>query len=155
MGLLKKLVSGISILCAFGCSGPDREQERQELIKWIDYHLLQISEYVLSDIEKEKQGFYPHEGKTEYHSKGYIDYILKEKTGRRLEVSERSPLTLEDIKNTNGYRTLERVISEQSYRMELRRVTIDGDEVDSEMSLDEYIDVRMEYFVITVSGWQV
>jgi hypothetical protein len=103
MSWMKKIVSGISMLFLFSCSTPDEEQERKDLIRWLDHHLSTLSKQVASDIESEKKGFYPHDAKTEYSSNGQIDYVLKEKTGKRLEVSENSLLTTEDIMNTAGY----------------------------------------------------
>jgi hypothetical protein len=155
MRLIRKIIGGISMLCAFGCSSSNPEQQRQELIRWLDHHLHQLSQHVASDIESEKKGFYPHAGKTEYHSRGYIEYVLREKTGNRLEVSARSPLTVDDIKATPGFQTLSKIVSDHGYQVELNRISIDGDEVDSSISLDEYIDDPQDYFVITVSGWQV
>jgi len=155
MGLFKKLFGGLGVLCAFACTSPDAEQQRQELIRWLDHHLKQLSDQVIADIENEKKGFYPHQGKTGYSSRGYIEYVLKEKTGKRLEVSERSLLTLDDIKGTEGFQGLSKIVSDPGYQIELNRVGIDGDEVDSSISLDEYIADPQDYFVITVSGWQV
>ena len=154
MSLIKKIIGGISMLCAFGCSSSNPEQERQELIRWLDHHIQQLSEHIASDIESEKKGFYPHAGKTEYQSRGYIEYVLREKTGNRLEVSLRSPLVVEDIKATAGFQALSKIVNDLGYQAELNRVRIDGDEVDSSISLDEYIDDPQGYFVITVSGWQ-
>lgn len=154
MSFITKLISGISMLCLFSCSSPDEEKERKELLKWLDHHLTQISENVSNDIEKEKKGFYPHKDKkTEYHSKGYIDYELKDKHGKRLIVSEFSLLKTEDIEQTAGYSLLESTVQKLGYELQLKRLTVDGDEVDSYGDLDEYIDQKDEYFVIRVTGW--
>lgn len=152
MSLIKKIISSISILCAVGCSNND-EQQRQELLKWLDHHISHISEQLASDIEKERQGFYPHDGKTEYHSKGYIDYVLREKNGNRLEVSQHSLLTIDDIKHTAGYQRLSAAASKLQASITISNETIDGDEVESYEELDEYIDDIQQYFVIRVSGW--
>ena len=153
MSLVKKIISGISMLCVFGCSSPDEKQERKDLIRWLDIHLSTISNQAANDIEQEKKGFYPHDAKTEYNSKGYIDYVLKEKNGKRLVVSENSLLTSQDIENTDGYSQLLNTVTGLGYQLTLKRVTIDGDEVDSYEELDEYIDEKEDYFVIHISGW--
>ncbi len=97
MSFIKKIVGSLlSIVCAIGCSTND-EQERKDLIKWLNHHISQISQQIENDIEKEKKGFYVHPDKTEYTSKGHIEYELAEKTGKRLEISERSLLTLDNL----------------------------------------------------------
>ena len=153
MTFLKKLMGSLSILCAFGCSNSNDEQERKDLLKWLDFHIAQISQQIESDIQKEKKGFYPHSGKTVYSSKGCIEYELKEKTGQRLEISQRSLLTLNDIKQTESFRQLALKVQTLSLQLEITEKNIDGDEVESYEELDEYIDDIERYFVITVSGW--
>lgn len=153
MSLFKKLIGSLGILCAFGCSNNNDEQERKDLLKWLDFHIAQISQQIESDIKKEKKGFYPHSGKTSYSSKGFIEYELKEKTGQRLEISERSLLTLNDIKQTESFKQLALKVQTLSLQLEIIEKNIDGDEVESYEELDEYIDDIERYFVITVSGW--
>jgi len=153
MSLFKKLIGSLGLLCLFGCSNQNDEQERLDLLKWINHNLSQISQHIEADIEKEKQGFFVHEGKTDYQSKGTIHYTLKEKTGKRLEVSERSLLTLDDIKNTEGYRQMETVANALNLTLSIEEKSVDGDEVESYEELDEYIDDIQRYFVITISGW--
>lgn len=153
MSFIKKLIGSFGLLCLFGCSNNNDEQERQDLLKWINHNLTQINQQIKADIEKEKQGFFVHEGKTGYQSKGSIEYVLKEKTGHRLEVSQHSLLTLNDIKNTEAYRQLETTASTLKVLLAIQEMNIDGDEVDSFEELDEYIDDVQRYFVITVSGW--
>jgi hypothetical protein len=153
MTFIKKLMGSLSILCAFGCSNTNDEQERKDLLKWLDFHIAQISQQIESDIKKEKKGFYPHSGKTGYASKGYIEYELKEKTGKRLEISERSLLTLNDIKYTESFKQLALKVQTLNFQLEITEKNIDGDEVESYEELDEYIDDIERYFVITVSGW--
>jgi hypothetical protein len=154
MSFLKKLMGSLSIFCAFGCSNSNDEQERKDLLKWLDFHIAQISQQIESDIKKEKKGFYPHSGKTGYSSKGYIEYELKEKTGKRLEISERSLLTLNDIKHTESFKQLALKVQTLNFQLEITEKNIDGDDVESYQELDEYIDDVERYFVITVSGWQ-
>ena len=153
MAFIKKLMGSLSILCAFGCANSNDEQERKDLLKWLDFHIAQISQQIESDIEKEKKGFYPHPGKTEYSSKGYIEYELKQKTGERLLVSERSLLTLSDIKHTESFKQLALKAQTLNLQLEIKEKNIDGDEVESYIELDEYIHDIERYFVITVSGW--
>ena len=153
MRLFKKLISGLGILCLFGCSNSNDEQQRQNLLKWIEFHLTQISQQIEADINKEKQGFYPHHGKTDYKSKGYIEYILQEKTGARLLVSQRSLLSLDDIKNTDAYKNLALKAEVLQLQLFIKEKNIDGDEVETYEELDEYIDDIERYFVVTISGW--
>jgi len=153
MSFIKKLMGSLSILCAFGCSNNNDEQERKDLLKWLDFHIAQISQQIESDINKEKKGFYPHSGKTGYSSKGYIEYELKEKTGQRLLVSERSLLTLNDIKQTESFKQLALKLQTLNLQLEITEKNIDGDEVESFEELDEYIDDIERYFIITISGW--
>ena len=155
MSLFKKLISSLSILCAVGCSNNNDEQERKDLLKWLDFHIAQISQQLQDDIEKEKQGLYPHAGKNDYASKGAIEYVLSEKNGQRLEVSERSLLSLNHIKNTEGYRQLVAKAAELNVKVKIDVIIIDGDEIESSEELDEYIDDEHRYFVISVYGWAV
>ncbi len=122
-------------------------------MKWIDSHLTQISQNIEADINKEKQGFYPHQGKTDYKSKGYIEYILQEKTGARLQVSQRSLLSLDDIKNTAAYKNLALKAEALQLQLSIKEKNIDGDEVQTYEELDEYIDDIERYFIVTISGW--
>lgn len=153
MGLIKKLIGSLGIICLFGCSNSNNEKQTQDLLKWISHHLIQISQQLETDIAKEKQGFYPHPGKNEYQKKGQIEYVLKEKSGDRLEVSEYGLLTVEDIENTNGYQQLREKVSLLQLQIHLTETVIDGDEVESYLELDEHIQDKYRYFVITVSGW--
>ena len=154
MSFIKKLISSIlSIVCAIGCSNTNDEQERKDLIKWLNHHIAQISQQIESDIEKERKGFYVHPGKTEYASKGYIEYELAEKTGNRLEISERSLLTLDDIKNTDGYKQLAALSDKLNIQLDIKEFNVDGDEVEDSGEIDEYIDDEERYFMIRISGW--
>ena len=153
MNFIKKLMGSLSILCAFSCSNSNDEQERKDLLKWLDFHIAQISQQIESDIKKEKKGFYPHSGKTGYSSKGVIEYELKEKTGQRLEISQHSLLTLNDIKHTESFELLALQVQTLNLQLDITEKNIDGDEVESYEELDEYIDDIERYFVITVSGW--
>jgi len=153
MSLLNKLIGSLGFLCVFGCSNSNDEKERQELLKWLNHQIIAISENIEADIELEKKGFYVHQGKTDYASKGYIEYTLKEKTGARLDVSQHSLLKLNDIKNTDGYQQLAAKANHLNLLLKINEVNVDGDEVESYEELDEYIDDIPRYFVITLSGW--
>lgn len=154
MSILNKLVSGIAgMLCLFGCSNDDAQQQRKDLLKWIDFHLSELSQQLDADIKNEIRGFYPHAEKTDYVSKGYINYVIKQKTGQRLDISSHSLLTVGDIRNTDGYRRLEARTNELGYHIKIEQVDIDGDEVESYAELDEYIPEPEHYFVLRVSGW--
>jgi len=154
MSFIKKLMTSLlSIACTIGCSNTNNEQERKDLIKWLNHHIAQISQQIESDIEKESKGFYVHLGKTEYSSKGYIEYQLVEKTGKRLEISERSLLTVDDIKNTDGYKQLVLISDKLNIQLDIKEFNVDGDEVEDSGELDEYIDDEDRYFVIRISGW--
>ena len=153
MSLIKKLISSLSILCVFGCSTSNDEQDRKELLKWLDHQITEISQQLDADIKKEQQGFFPHSGKTEYHSKGYIEYQLREKTGERLLLSQHHLLTLDDIKNTGGYKSLAAKVQLLNLQLNIMEQPVDGDDVDTSDELDEYIDDEQRYFTISISGW--
>ena len=153
MPFFKKLIGSLlSIVCAIGCSTND-EQERKDLIKWLNHHIAQITQQIETDIEKERKGLYVHPGKTEYSSKGYIEYEFVEKNGKRLEVSERSLLTLNDIKSTDGYKQLKLLSDKLNIQLDINEFNVDGDEVEDSGELDEYVDDEERYFVIRISGW--
>lgn len=154
MSLINKIISSLSFLCVFGCSNNDEEQDRKDLLKWINYQLIEIVTEIEADISKEKRGYYPHPGKADYQSKGFIDLVLKEKNGKRLNISRHSLLTLADIQNTEGYKQLLAKAIELKAQVSIKEVLIDGDEVDTMEELDEYIDDIYHYIVITLYGWQ-
>ncbi len=153
MGILNKIISSLGVICLFGCSSANDEQERLELLKWINHQLTQIDQQLAADIETEKKGFYPHQGKAGYASTGSIEYTLKDKHGKRLELSQHNLLTLADIKNTDGFRQLETTAGQLKLQLTLNEIVMDGDDVESEMELDEYIDDVQRYFVLRVAGW--
>ncbi len=154
MSFFNKLISSLSFLCLFGCSSNNDEQDREDLLKWINHQLIEVSMEIEEDINKEKRGFYPHHGKEDYQSKGYIDIELKEKNGDRLDVSSHSLLTITDIQNAEGYKQLRAKAHELNASINIREVIIDGDEVETMEELDEYIDDVHHYYVITLRGWQ-
>jgi hypothetical protein len=70
-----------------------------------------------------------------------------------MDLSSHSLVTVDDIKNTDGYRQFEARTKELGYQVKIEQVDIEGDEVDSHDDLDEYIDDVYHYFVVTVVGW--
>ena len=154
MSFLNKLISSLSFLCLFGCSSSNDEQDRQDLLKWVSHQLIEISLEIEEDINKEKRGFYPHHGKEDYQSKGYIDLVLREKNGDRLDISEHSLLTITDIQSSEGYKQLRAKAIGLNAKINIKEVLIDGDEVETMEELDEYVDDVHHYIVITLRGWE-
>ncbi len=153
MSVLNKIISSLGILCLFGCSNQNAEQERLDLLAWINHQLTQINQTLGTDIENEKKGFYPHPGKQEYQSKGEIEYLLLDKQGKRLELSRHDLLTLQDIKSTDGYQLLETTAQSLAVILSIKEHEVDGDGVESTLELDEYSDDVQRYYSIRVYGW--
>ena len=157
MNLLQKLLdkSGLSIIFK---PRIDDEEERQKTVDWINYSLTAILDKVADDIEREKLGFYPHPENEQAlneraDSLGYIQYILKDKAGGRLELSRFSLVSCNSIKMTENYQKLKSLVNEDGYTIELKEVNIDGDGIETYEELDEYIDDFERYFIILISGW--
>lgn len=157
MNFLQKLLeqSGLDILFK---PRVDDEKERQQTIDWINHSLTPVIEKVADDIEIEKQGFYPHPENTQAlneraDSLGYIRYIIKDKTGGRLELSRFSLVSCNSIKMTENYQKLKSLVNDAGYTIELKEINIDGDGVETYQELDEYIDDFERYFIIVISGW--
>ncbi|NOQ87284.1 MAG: hypothetical protein GQ550_00020 [Gammaproteobacteria bacterium] len=157
MSFIQKLLdkSGLAILLQ---PRIDDDKERQQTIVWINNYLLAIIQSVLDDIETEKLGFYPHPENQQAlnlsaDSLGYIQYIIKDKTGKRLELSQFSLVSCNSIKTTENYRKLKALINDAGYDIGLKEINIDGDGVETYEELDEYTDDFERYFVIHVSGW--
>lgn len=157
MSFIQKLLdkSGLAILLQ---PRIDDDKERQQTIVWINNYLLAIIQSVLDDIETEKLGFYPHPENQQAlnrsaDSLGYIQYIIKDKTGKRLELSQFSLVSCNSIKTTENYRKLKSLINDAGYIIGLKEINIDGDGVETYEELDEYTDDFERYFVIHVSGW--
>ncbi len=136
----------------------DDEKERQQTLDWINHFLLSIIEKIDSDIETEKQGFYPHPENPQAlnstaDSLGYIQYTIKDKAGKRLQLSEFSLVACNSIKMTENFQRLKSHVSNVGYHIELKEISIDGDGVQTFEQLDEYCDDFERYFVITISGW--
>lgn len=157
MNLFQKLLdkSGLSIIFQ---PRVDDEKERQQTIDWINHSLLAITEKVFDDIETEKLGFFPHpENEQALNEKadslGYIQYIIKNKAGGRLELSQFSLVSCNSIKMTENYQKLKSMVNDAGYSIELKEINIDGDGVETYEELDEHIDDFERYFTIIISGW--
>ncbi len=157
MSFIKNLLdqSGLAILFK---PRIDDEEERQQTIDWINHSLLSIIQTISDDIETEKQGFYPHPENQQAlnptaDSLGYIRYIIKDKAGKRLELSQYSLVSCNSIKMTENYIKLKSLVNDSGYNIELKEINIDDDGVETYDELDEYTDDFERYFVILVSGW--
>jgi hypothetical protein len=157
MSFIQKLLdrSGLAILFK---PRIDDDEERQQTLDWINHFLLSIIRSVSDDIATEKQGFYPHPENQQAlnpsaDSLGYIQYIIKNKTGRRLELSQFSLVSCNSIKMTENYRELKSLLNDAGYNIELKEINIDGDGIETYEELDEYTDDFERYFTILVSGW--
>ena len=157
MSFIQKLLdrSGLAILFK---PRTDDDEERQQSLDWINHFLLSIIQSVSGDIETEKMGFHPHPENQQAlnpsaDSLGYIKYIIKNKTGQRLELSQFSLVSCNSIKMTENYRKLKSLINDAGYYIELKEINIDGDGIETYEELDEYTDDFERYFVILVSGW--
>ncbi len=136
----------------------DDEEERQQTIDWINHSLSPVIEKVNDDIETEKLGFYPHpENQQALNEKadslGYIQYIIKDKAGGRLELSQFNLVSCNSIKMTENYQKLKLLVNEAGYVIELKEINIDGDGIETYEELDDYIDNYERYFIIVISGW--
>ena len=157
MSFIRKLLdkSGLSILFQ---PRFDDEEERQQTIDWINRSLLSIIQTVIADIETEKLGFYPHPENQQAlnasaDSLGYIQYTIKNKTGKRLELSQFSLVSCNSIKMTENYRKLKSLINNAGYNIELKEINIDDDGIETYEEPDEYTEDFERYFMILVSGW--
>ena len=136
----------------------DDEEERQKTIDWINHSLIPVIEKVNDDIETEKLGFYPHpENQQALNEKadslGYVQYIIKDKAGGRLELSQFNLVSCNSIKMTENYQKLKLLVNEAGYVIELKEINIDGDGIETYEELDDYIDNYERYFIIVISGW--
>ncbi len=155
-GFLKAILkrSGmLSVLWLLGCQQPDDEQQRAQWLRWISHQLNQIEQRLFEDIDRERQGILPTPGKPHYQSRGYIDYVLTEKDGRRLQIGEFDSLSLNHIKQTDSYQRLAAHVHAAGYRIRLTETLIDGDGDLQSMEIDEYDDEQERYFTIRISGW--
>lgn len=130
-----------------------RHHTNEELQSWFSTRIEKITNELDKDVELDKLGQYPHAGKQSFASKGAITYHLLDKQYARFELSEHHPFSIDDIKSTRAWKKLSSKADSLGYELSLDEIEIDGDEIDSYESLDEYIDDIPRYFTITVSGW--
>jgi len=157
MSFIKKLLDKSDLAILFK-PRIDDEKERQQTVDWINRSLVSIIRSVIDDIETEKQGFYPHPENQQAlnpsaDSLGYIQYIIKNKTDQRLELSQFSLVSCNSIKMTENYRKLKSLINDAGYNIELKEINIDVDGVETYEEPDENTDDFGRYFIILVSGW--
>jgi len=157
MSFLGKLLDRSGLSTLLGPSADD-EEERQQTLKWINHSLLSILDTVQQDIENEKQGLFAHlenpiKDSYKARSLGYVQYEIKDKTGKRLELPRYSLVSLNSIKMTDNYQKLKDLVESDGYEIALKEINIDGDGVETYAELDEYIDDFERYFIITISGW--
>ena len=157
MNFLQKLLDKTGLALVFK-PRVDDEQERQKAIAWINQSLTPIIESVFRDIETEKKGFFPHPENllilnASAESLGYLQYPVKDKTGRRIVLPQYSLVSCNSIKMTNNYLRLKQLVNDSGYLIELREVNVDDDGVDTYKEMNEYTDDFERYFVIHISGW--
>ncbi len=158
MNVLQKLleVTGLSYLFE---PVIDDEQERQETIAWIDRYLQSIVVSLENDIAMEQQGLYVYlqdqqsQQTDKAESLGYIQYLVKDKAGKRLELSQFSLVSCNSIKMTESYQRLKSFTDSNNYTIELKEVNIDANGEDTFNALDAHLVDFERYFVITISGW--
>lgn len=157
MNFFKKLLDKSGVAYLFKPSVND-EKEAQTITEWINDHLLSILDAVEKDIALEKQGLYSHSNQPadvniKSDSLGYVEYVIKDKSGGRLELSQFSLVSCNGIKMTDNYKRLKSFSDKNGYTLELKEVNIDGDGVDTYEELDDYLDDFERYLIITISGW--
>ena len=157
MNFFQKLLerSGLSIIFQ---PRIDDEKERLQTIEWINHSLLPVIEKVSDDIKTEKLGFFPHPENLNAlneraDSLGYIQYIIKNKAGERLELSQFNLVSCNSIKMTENYQRLKSLVNDTGYTIELKEINIDGDGIETYEELDDYIDNYERYYIIVISGW--
>jgi len=157
MSFIKKLLDRSDLAILFK-PRIDDEKERQQAINWINHFLDSILSSVIENIETEKLGFYPHPENQQAltpdaDSLGYIRYVIKNKTGQRLELPPLSLVSCNSIKMTENYRKLKSLLNDAGYTIELKEINIDADGADTYEEVDENNNGFGRYFVIVVSGW--
>ncbi len=157
MSFIKKLLDKSELSILFK-PRIDDEEERQQNIDQINLALLSLIQSIISDIETEKQGFYPHPENQQAlnaaaDSLGYIRYLIKNKTGQRLELAQFSLVSCNSIKMTENYQQLKSLINEAGYNIELKEINIDADGVEIYDEPKSNTGDFRRYFSIVVSGW--
>jgi len=160
MSFLQKLLekTGLVELASIFKPPVDDEEIRQKTLDWINHYIGSILERIDEDIQTEKLGFHPHPENRQAlneraDSLGYLQYIMEDKAGKRLELSQLNLVSCNSIKMTDNYVKLKEKLNDDGYIIELKEIDIDGDGVETYHEIDEYIDDFDRYFVITISGW--
>lgn len=144
------LILGVAYLVLFH---QPKHASKADLQKWFSYQLSAIAETLSADIEKDKQGVYPHKGRQVFSTKGQIVYPLLDKSYQRFDVSDKNTVNTQLIMQTPGYKQLDEVVRSLNLSMRIDESELEGDGVDSFEELDEYIDDIPRHFTITISGW--
>ncbi len=157
MSFIKKLLDKADLAILFK-PRIDDEEERQQSIEQINQSLATTVDSVLDDIKTEKLGFYPHPENQQAlnaaaDSLGYIRYIIKNKTGQRLELSQLNLVSCNSIKMTENYRKLKAQVNNIGYNIELKEVNINADGTEVYEDTDENMSQFKRYFSIIISGW--
>ncbi len=157
MSFIKKLLDKSDLAILFK-PRIDDEKERQLSIERINDCIIPVIESVIDDIETEKRGFYPHPENQQAltpsaDSLGYIRYVIKHKSGQRLELSQLSLVSCNSIKMTENYRKLKSLINEAEYNIELKEININDEGVETYEELNNSTDDFARYFIIFISGW--
>lgn len=159
MNVLEKLLDIAGLAHLFE-PGVDDEKERQAIIHWIDTFIHSIIESVATDIELEKQGmFTPNKNPSQENNgstSGYIDYVIKDYRGERLQLTQLSLVSCNSIKMTENYQWLKSFSEERGYSLVLKERNIDSDGAEIDATLQhnlDNLDNLDRYFIITLSGW--
>lgn len=157
MSFIKKLLDKSDLAILFK-PRIDDEQERQQSINQVNQSLAAAVQSVLDDIETEKLGFYPHPENQQALNQsadplGYIRYLIKDKSGRRLELSQLNLVSCNSIKMTENYRKLKSLVNDAGYNIELKEIAINSEGVETYEDIDENMGDFLRYFIILVSGW--
>lgn len=144
------LAAGIVYLALFH---KPQQHSITELKNWFGSKLLDIAANLEKDIEKDKQGEYPHAGRQSFDRRGSINYVLLDKNYARFDISDKNALSAQDIMVTDGYRALEKKVREHDLSILLEEKNVEGDGVNTFNELDEYIDDFPRYYTVTISGW--
>ena len=144
------LVCGIAALVIFH---KPKQNTVGELKRWFSSQLSDISEHLEEDIERDRQGRYPHDGRQSFEPRGSITYTMLDKNLSRFELSQFSELTAEDIESTPGYALLRGTVGRLGLSMKLEEVDVEGDGVETWHELDEFVYDFPRFYTVTVSGW--
>lgn len=150
--LILILICGIAYLAVFH---RPRQETAAELKQWFSHQLAVISENLEHDIELDKRGHYPHDGRRSFEPRGSITYTLLDKNLSRYELSQFSELTAGDIESTPGYAQLKDKALGLGLSIRLDEIEVEGDGVESWHELDEFVYDIPRFYTLTISGWSV